>query len=164
MVRILAIDPGLRHCGWGVIESSGSSLRYIACGAIHPPGSLPMTERLLKLHEGLHTIIAQHHPQEAALEESFVSINGQSTLKLGQARGAILLSLALAGLPVTEYAARLVKKSITGSGSADKHQMQAMVKLLLPHSTAASADAADALALAICHAHHRKPLGDISPS
>ncbi len=158
MIRILGIDPGLRHCGWGIIESSGSSLRYIACGAIHPDAKQQMPVRLQRLHEGLQKVITQYQPQEVALEESFVSVNGQSTLKLGQARGAIQLSVALAGLPLAEYAARLIKKSITGSGSADKNQMQAMVKLLLPHSNASSPDAADALALAICHAHHRTML------
>lgn len=156
MPRILGIDPGLRHCGWGVIESEGSSLKFIACGAIHPKTTGTMSSRLIALHEGIQQVIATHRPQEVALEETFVSVNGQSTLKLGQARGAIQLSLALAELPVAEYAARLVKKSITGSGSADKHQMQHMVKLLLPHSDAATADAADALALAICHAHHKR--------
>lgn len=154
--RILAIDPGLRHCGWGVIDSAGSSLKFIACGAVHPDAKLSMSERLQQLHEGLQAVIAQYQPQEVALEESFVSVNGQSTLKLGQARGAIQLSVALAGLPLSEYAPRLIKKSVTGSGSAEKSQIQAMVKMLLPASDAASADAADALALAICHAHHRR--------
>jgi crossover junction endodeoxyribonuclease RuvC len=155
MTRILGIDPGLRHCGWGVIESVGSALHYVACGAVHPDVKASLPERLSALHDGLQQVIATYTPQEVALEESFVSVNGQSTLKLGQARGAIQLSVALAGLPLAEYAPRLIKKSITGSGSADKTQMQTMVKLLLPHSDAASADAADALALAICHAHHR---------
>lgn len=155
MARILGIDPGLRHCGWGIIDKQGSGISYVACGAIHPSPSLSLTERLRILHTALTDVIGKYHPHQAALEETFVSVNGQSTLKLGQARGAIQLTLALAELPVSEYAARLVKKSITGSGSADKHQMQAMVKLLLPHSKADSADAADALALAICHAHHQ---------
>ena len=119
-IRILGIDPGLRHCGWGVIDQKGSSLIFVAAGAIHPAPKLPLTERLKLLHEGLQEVIAAHHPQEVALEESFVSINGQSTLKLGQARGAIQLSVALAGLPLAEYATRLVKKSVTGSGAADR--------------------------------------------
>jgi len=152
--RILGIDPGLRHCGWGVIESSGHALRYIASGTINPSPTLPLAERLAILHQQLQQIIALHSPQQVAIEESFVSMNGQSTLKLGQARGAIMLSLGIAGLPVSEYAARLVKKTVTGNGRAEKEQMQAMVKLLLPHSNATSPDAADALAIAICHAHH----------
>lgn len=156
MRRILGIDPGLRHCGWGVIEHHGSALKFVACGVIHPRTSDALSVRLRALHDGLQQVIAAYHPTEVALEETFVSVNGQSTLKLGQARGAIQLSLALADLPVAEYAARLVKKSITGSGTADKHQMQQMIKLLLPHSDATSADAADALAIAICHAHHRE--------
>lgn len=155
MIRILGIDPGLRHCGWGVVDQNGSSLSFVAAGAIHPSPKLALTERLKLLHEGFQEVIATYHPQEVALEESFVSMNGQTTLKLGQARGAIQLSVALSGLPLAEYAARLVKKSITGSGAADKTQMQAMVKMLLPQSNASSADAADALALAITHAHHR---------
>lgn len=154
MTRILGIDPGLRHCGWGVIEIHGSSLKFVACGAIHPKTTDPLAVRLRALHEGLQQVIASYQPQEVALEETFVSVNGQSTLKLGQARGAIQLSLALANLAVAEYSPRLVKKSVTGSGTADKIQMQQMVKLLLPHSDATTADAADALALAICHAHH----------
>jgi crossover junction endodeoxyribonuclease RuvC len=138
-----------------MIEHHGSALKFVACGAIHPKTTDTFSVRLKALHDGLQQVISTYQPQEVALEETFVSINGQSTLKLGQARGAIQLSLALADLPVAEYAARLVKKSITGNGAADKHQMQHMVKLLLPHSDATSADAADALALAICHAHHR---------
>jgi crossover junction endodeoxyribonuclease RuvC len=155
VTRILGIDPGLRHCGWAVLESEGSSLRYVDSGAIHPSTTAQMAERLKNLHDGLQQVALRYQPDEVALEESFVSINGQSTLKLGQARGAILLTLALAGFSVAEYAPRLIKKSVTGSGSADKTQIQTMLKLLLPQAQTASADAADALALAICHAHHR---------
>jgi crossover junction endodeoxyribonuclease RuvC len=154
-IRILGIDPGLRHCGWGVIDQQGNALHFVAAGVIHPPAQEAITARLRYLHDGLQQVIHTYQPQEIALEESFVSLNGQSTLKLGQARGAIQLSVALSGLPLTEYAARLVKKSITGSGKADKIQMQTMVKLLLPQSSTTNADAADALAIAICHAHHR---------
>ena len=131
-------------------------LKFIACGVIHPRTSDSLSVRLLALHDGLQQVITAYHPVEVALEETFVSVNGQSTLKLGQARGAIQLTLSLNNLPVAEYAARLVKKTITGNGAAEKAQMQAMVKMLLPHSDATSADAADALAIAICHAHHRK--------
>lgn len=138
-----------------MIEYIGSSIRYIACGVIHPRTSDSLSVRLLALHDGLQQVINAYHPTEVALEETFVSVNGQSTLKLGQARGAIQLTLSLNNLPVAEYAARLVKKTITGNGAAEKAQMQAMVKMLLPHSDATSADAADALAIAICHAHHR---------
>lgn len=159
MSLILGIDPGLRACGWGMIRYERSQLSHIASGTIKPDARLPLAERLAFLHEQLQRVIATYRPQEAALEETFVSVNGQSTLKLGQARGAILLSLSLSGVPVSEYAARLVKKSVSGNGNAEKAQMQQMVKFLLPQSAAETADAADALAVAICHAHHRETLG-----
>ncbi len=155
MTTIIGIDPGLRACGWGVLCAGDGNMSYIASGTIKPAPNLPTAERLKILHQNLQEIIEKFAPDEAALEESFVSLNGSSTLKLSQARGAILLSLAIADLPVIEYAARLVKKSVTGSGRAEKLQMQQMVKFILPHSKADSADAADALAVAICHAHHR---------
>ena len=151
--RILGIDPGLRFCGIGLVESDGSHLKYLHSTTLKPPVKLALEQRLLCLNEELHRVIATFQPQQVALEETYVSINGQSTLKLGQARGAILLTLAQARLPVYAYAARLVKKSITGSGAADKAQIQQMVKLLLPHSTAQTDDEADALAIAITHAH-----------
>ena len=155
MTRLLGIDPGLVNTGWGVIEAQSNHMRYIACGVIRPKVALPLAERLAVLHRELAAVIALHAPQEAAIEETFVTANGASTLKLGQARGALLLTLSLSSLPVSEYAARLVKKSVTGSGAADKVQMQMMVKTLLPGSAATSADAADALAVALCHAQHR---------
>ena len=151
---ILGIDPGLQRTGWGVIRHQGSQLSYIECGVIKPPTDLDLHERLLILNTCLRAVIDRLQPHEAAIEETFVSVNGSSTLKLGQARGALLLTLAQSGLPVSEYAARLVKKSIVGSGSADKAQIGMMVQTLLPASRAKSADAADALAIAICHANH----------
>lgn len=155
--RILGIDPGLRHMGWGVIGVEGSRLSFVACGAIHSDSGLSLADRLRRLYEGLVEVIALHGPDEAAVEETFVNRDPQSALKLGQARGIALLAPAVAGLPVAEYAANLVKKSIAGTGHAEKQQIAAMLKILLPRSEAASADAADALAVAITHAHHRRP-------
>ena len=154
MKRILGIDPGLRFCGVGLIEVDGSNLRFLHSATIKPNTKVELAERLLFLNQELAKIIEAYQPDEAALEETFVSQNGQSTLKLGQARGAIMLSLSQNGLRVNEYAARLVKKSITGSGAADKTQMMHMVKLLLPKSDAQTEDEADALAIASTHEHH----------
>lgn len=156
-IRILGIDPGLRHTGWGVIEAEGSRLSFMASGAIHTATGTALSERLRLLHEGLAGIIADHAPDEAAVEETFVNRDPQSALKLGQARGIALVVPALAGLAVAEYSANLVKKTITGTGHAEKQQVAAMLKFLLPRSDAASGDAADALAVAITHAHHRRP-------
>ena len=157
LVRILGIDPGLRHTGWGVIEAEGSRLGFVASGAVHTLTGDALSERLRLLHEGLAAVIEAHRPDEAAVEETFVNRDPQSALKLGQARGIALVVPALAGLRVAEYSANLVKKSITGSGHAEKQQVAAMLKILLPRSLAGSADAADALAVAITHAHHRRP-------
>ena len=151
---ILGLDPGLRHTGWGLIRQDGNRLSYIAAGRINPDPDLPMAARLLVLAEGLSDIIHQHHPDEAAIEETFVNKNAASALKLGQARGAAMLALAQAGLSVAEYAANRVKQSITGHGHADKNQIQTMIGILLPGSGKLAADAADALAVAITHAHH----------
>lgn len=157
-IRILGIDPGLQKTGWGVVEQNGQSLRYVACGAIKPNPKLALADRLFVLNDELQRIIHLNKPDAAAIEETFVNVNGQSTLKLGQARGAILLSLSLGGLCVSEYAATRVKKSITGVGRASKDQMGMMVATLLPHARAeielAGEDARDALAVAICHAHY----------
>ena len=155
MTIILGIDPGLQHTGWGVISSRGNQLSFVACGVIHSDPKNPMTGRLRQLHEGIKQVASLYQPQEAAVEETFVNKNNASSLKLGQARGAILLSLSLAGLAVTEYSTNLVKKSVVGTGHADKQQVAMMVKTLLPNSDAKGADAADALAVAICHAHLR---------
>lgn len=155
MVRIIGIDPGLRRCGWGVIESVGNRLGFIACGTVAPPVDLALAERLALLHAGLSALIREYLPEEAAVEETFVSAGARSALQLGQARGVALMTPASMGLPVGEYAANLVKKSIVGSGHADKGQIQLMVKTLMPAADFKGADAADALAIAICHAHHR---------
>ncbi len=154
-MRIIGIDPGLRRCGWGVIESVGNRLGFIACGTIAPPVDLALAERLALLHAGLSALIREYLPEEAAVEETFVSAGARSALQLGQARGVALMTPASMGLPVGEYAANLVKKSIVGSGHADKGQIQLMVKTLMPGADFKGADAADALAIAICHAHHR---------
>ncbi|MGB4102047.1 MAG: crossover junction endodeoxyribonuclease RuvC [Alphaproteobacteria bacterium] len=155
-VRILGIDPGLRHTGWGMIESCGNHLRFVAAGTIDPVASLPMAARLALLAEGLRDVIARHYPDEAVVEETFVNGNARAALKLGQARGIALAAPALAGLPVAEYAANLIKKSVTGYGHADKQQVQAMMQILLSGAdTVLAVDAIDALAIAVCHAHHR---------
>jgi crossover junction endodeoxyribonuclease RuvC len=153
-MRLLGLDPGLRHTGWGVIEAAGNRLRHVADGAVHSSDARPLAERLVELHDGLARIIAEFRPDEAAVEETFVNKNPTSTLKLGLARGVALLVPALAGLPVHEYPANLVKKSVVGAGHAAKEQVQMMVRRLLPGAMIASPDAADALAVAICHAHH----------
>lgn len=155
MARIMGIDPGLRRCGWGVIESEGNRLRFVACGTITPVVDAPLAERLAELHRGLGALIAEYRPEEAAVEETFVNQGVRSALQLGQARGVALMTPAVLGLPVGEYAANLVKKSVVGTGHADKTQVQLMVKTLLPGASFRGADAADALAIAICHAHHR---------
>jgi crossover junction endodeoxyribonuclease RuvC len=154
-VRIIGIDPGLRRCGWGIVESEGNALRFVAAGTITPPVAEALPERLRLLHEGLAELIRRHAPDEAAVEETFVSAGARSALQLGQARGVALMTPASLGLPVGEYAANLVKKSVVGAGHADKRQIQMMVKVLLPQADFSGADAADALAIAICHAHHR---------
>ena len=159
--RIIGIDPGLVSTGWGIIESKGSNLSFVDCGTIAPNTKLPLSERLLALHADLTRIIALYKPTAAAIEETFVTANGASTLKLGQARGALIVTLAASGLPVAEYATRLVKKAIVGTGTADKNQMGQMVGVLLPAARealkACKHDAADALAIAITHANHRVP-------
>lgn len=153
-MRLIGLDPGLRLTGWGVIDVEGNRLRHVAHGVVKVPidGSLAM--RLHELFDGIATIVAEQKPVEAAVEETFVNVNPGSTLKLGQARGVVMLAPARAGLPVFEYAANLVKKSVVGAGHADKRQIAMMVGRLLP-GVEATADAADALAVAICHAHHR---------
>ncbi len=154
-MRLIGFDPGLQNTGWGVIDVDGNRLRHVADGAVHTSPKATLSDRLVELHAGLHDVIAEHQPDEAAVEETFVNKNAVSTLKLGQARGIVLLVPALAGLHVAEYLPNLVKKTVVGSGHAQKEQVQMMVKTLLPGSQIATADAADALAVAICHAHHR---------
>ena len=156
-MRVLGIDPGLNRTGWGSVEQQGTLVRYIGCGVITAPAKLALAERLFKLHEGVAQVITLHTPQEAAIEETFVNVNAASTLKLGNARGALLLSLAIARLPVHEYAATKIKKSIVGAGRAEKGQVTMMVQTLLPAAPKdLPADAADALAIALCHLHHRQ--------
>lgn len=154
-VRIIGIDPGLRRCGWGVIESSGNRLGFVACGTIAPLVDGSLASRLVELHHGISAVLEQYAPDEAAVEETFVSAGARSALQLGQARGVVLMTPALRGLPVGEYAANLIKKSVVGTGHAEKAQVQMMIKILLPTASFKGADAADALAIAICHAHHR---------
>jgi crossover junction endodeoxyribonuclease RuvC len=154
-MRIIGIDPGLRRCGWGVVDTSGNRLAFVACGTIAPPETLALAERLAALYTGLSALLDEFSPEEAAVEETFVSPGMRSALHLGQARGVALMTPASRGLPVGEYAANLVKKSVVGTGHADKSQVQMMVQVLLPTARFKGADAADALAIAICHAHHR---------
>jgi crossover junction endodeoxyribonuclease RuvC len=153
-MRLIGLDPGLRLTGWGVIDVDGNRLSHVAHGVVKVAGERSLAERLSQLFDGIAAVIAAQQPLEAAVEETFVNINPGSTLKLGQARGVVMLAPARAGLPVFEYAANLVKKSVTGAGHAEKHQIAMMVGRLLP-GVQATADAADALAVAICHAHHR---------
>ncbi len=153
-MRLIGLDPGLRLTGWGVIDVEGNRLRHVAHGVIKVASDQTLAERLNDLFEGVAAVIAAQQPLEAAVEETFVNVNPGSTLKLGQARGVVMLAPARCGLPVFEYAANLVKKSVTGAGHADKQQIAMMVGRLLP-GVVATADAADALAVAICHAHHR---------
>lgn len=151
---LLGLDPGLGTTGWGVIAAAGNRLSHIANGQIRTASTIPLPERLLELDRALTDLILAHRPDAAAVEEVFVNANPQSTLKLGQARGVALLGAARAGVAVGEYAARLVKKSVVGVGNASKDQVHAMVTRLLPGTAIAGPDAADALAVAITHAHH----------
>jgi crossover junction endodeoxyribonuclease RuvC len=154
-VRILGLDPGLRHTGWGIIESIGNRLSHIADGVIEPDSDQTLAERLHDLFTGVSAVVAQYAPHECAIEDTFVNKNPTSTLKLGHARAAAMLGPAAAGIAVFEYKPNLIKKSVVGAGHADKAQVAAMMRILLPGSRAGSADAADALAVAVCHAHHR---------
>ncbi|MCA3711493.1 MAG: crossover junction endodeoxyribonuclease RuvC [Phenylobacterium sp.] len=154
-LRILGLDPGLRKTGWGMIRVEGNRLSHLGHGVIAPDEKAPFSERLLALFDGISAVVADWSPDEAAIEETFMNTNAASALKLGHARAAALLAPAKAGLPVGEYAARLVKKSVVGTGAADKDQVAFMIARILPGSAGASADAADALAVAIAHAHAR---------
>ena len=150
---IIGLDPGLGTTGWGIVAKSGNRLSHIANGQVRTDPAAPLAERLVTLDRELAQVILAHRPDAGAVEEVFVNKNPQSTLKLGQARGVCLLALARAGVPVTEYATRLVKKALVGTGAAEKAQVQAMLGVLLPGVKLAGADAADALAVAVCHAH-----------
>ncbi len=157
-IRILGIDPGLRRTGWGLIESDGNRLIHVACGSVETSEKAPLSERLVVIHDGLIAVIEQYRPVEAAVEQTFVNANAQATLKLGQARGIAMLVPARAGLSVAEYAPNVVKKTVVGAGHGDKTQIRMMIGVLLPKADPQSEDAADALAIAICHAHHRQSL------
>ncbi len=150
---ILGLDPSLSCTGWGVIRSEGSRLTHVANGQIPTDAKAPITVRLAVLADAVSAVIAAHRPDRAAAEEVFANKNAQSTIKLAQARGAVLAACGQAGLSVNEHAARLVKKAVTGTGAAEKAQVQAMLKVLLPGAVVAGADAADALAVAIADAH-----------
>ncbi len=154
-IRIIGIDPGLRRTGWGIIDSDGVRLSYVASGHITSKADETLAYRLRELFDGLSSVIASFRPLEAAVEETFVNDNAKATLKLGQARGMALLAPAMKGLKVGEYPPNLVKKTVVGAGHAEKHQIQAMIGFLLPKAKFESADEADALAIAICHANHR---------
>jgi crossover junction endodeoxyribonuclease RuvC len=154
-MRILGLDPGLRVTGWGIVEATGNRLSHIADGVVTSDDGAGLAERLAQLHDGVMAIIERFDPAEAAVEETFVNRNPLSTLKLGQARGVVLLAPARCGLPVAEYTPNAVKKAVVGRGHAEKAQIALMVRTLLPGADPARADAADALAVAICHAHLR---------
>ena len=157
-IRILGIDPGLRRTGWGLVESDGNRLIYVACGSLTTSDKADLGTRLVTIHDGLSDLIEQFAPHEAAVEQTFVNTNAAATLKLGQARGIAMLVPARAGLSVAEYAPNLVKKTVVGAGHGDKAQIRMMIGVLLPQARPESEDAADALAIAICHAHHRQSL------
>ena len=155
-MRLVGLDPGLQRTGWGVVDTAdGSRLRHIACGVVQTDPTSPLAARLQTLFEGLSEVIALHRPAEAAVEETVVNRNALSSLKLGHARGVVLLAASTNGLEVSEYGAKHVKRSISGTGAATKDQVAHMVRMLLPGCGDPSPDAADALAVAICHAHHR---------
>jgi crossover junction endodeoxyribonuclease RuvC len=153
-MRLLGLDPGLRRTGWGMVEARGNALHFVDAGIVATDPALDLAARLDALYRGLQEVVARHRPSAAAVEETVVNVNAASSLKLGHARGVVLLAAAHAGLEVTEYAAKTVKRAVVGTGAAQKRQVAAMVRMLLPGSGRLSGDAADALAVAICHAHH----------
>ena len=155
-IRILGIDPGLRRTGWGVIDVEGNRLIYVACGSVASDDRAALAQRLVALHAGLTRVVDEFRPAEAAVEATFVNKDAAATLKLGQARGIALVVPACAGVAVAEYAPNLVKKTIIGAGHGEKAQIRAMIGVLLPKADPRTHDAADALALAVTHAHHRQ--------
>ena len=155
-IRIIGIDPGLRRTGWGIVEADGVRLSYVASGLVTSDAEDDLAYRLREIYEGLVGVIASFAPQEAAIEETFVNKDARATLKLGQARGMALLAPAQKGLRVAEYPPNVVKKTVTGTGHGEKRQIAAMIGFLLPKAHFDSADEADALAIAICHASHRQ--------
>jgi crossover junction endodeoxyribonuclease RuvC len=154
-IRILGIDPGLRRTGWGLIEADGNRLIHVASGSLETNERAELGTRLLAIHDGLIAVIEQYQPHEAAVEATFVNANAAATLKLGQARGIAMLVPAKAGLTIAEYAPNVIKKTVVGAGHGEKMQIRMMVGVLLPKADPKSDDAADALAIAVCHAHHR---------
>lgn len=154
-LRLIGLDPGLTATGWGIVDVSGTSLHHVAHGQVLTSSTLPLAQRLEKIYTQLRTILQTYTPLEAAVEETFVNKNPASTLKLGMARGVVLLAPACEGLPVYEYSANRVKKALVGAGHAEKAQVAMMVRTLLPTAGIVAKDAADALAIAICHAHSR---------
>ncbi|UXM94697.1 crossover junction endodeoxyribonuclease RuvC [Bartonella sp. HY329] len=158
MIRIVGIDPGLRNTGWGIIESEGNKLSFISAGTVKSNDKSDLASRLCQLHDGLYEVLRKFVPNEAAVEHTFVNKDATATLKLGQARGIAMLVPALYGLPVSEYAPNAVKKAVIGVGHGEKQQIHMMVKVLMPRATFDSSDAADALAIAICHSHNRQTL------
>jgi crossover junction endodeoxyribonuclease RuvC len=155
-IRILGIDPGLRRTGWGIVEIAGNRLSFLGCGSVTTRTEDTLAARLLVIHDGLMRILDEFRPDEAAVETTFVNKDAKATLKLGQARGIAMLVPAKAGVPVAEYAPNLVKKTIVGAGHGDKTQIRMMIGVLLPKADPSSDDAADALAIAVTHAHHRR--------
>jgi crossover junction endodeoxyribonuclease RuvC len=155
-IRILGIDPGLRRTGWGVVAIEGNRLSFLACGSVASDDKAALSLRLVSIHDGLQQVVAAHAPDEAAVEATFVNKDASATLKLGQARGVALLIPARAGISVAEYAPNLVKKTIVGAGHCEKDQIRLMLRVLLPKADPATHDAADALAIAVTHAHHRQ--------
>jgi crossover junction endodeoxyribonuclease RuvC len=155
-IRIIGIDPGLRRTGWGVVETLGNELRFVAAGTVRSDEKQALATRLCQLYDGLSSVIRDMAPSEAAVEATFVNKDAAATLKLGQARGIAMLVPALAGLVVAEYAPNAVKKAVIGVGHGEKRQIHMMVKVLMPRAQFETDDAADALAIAICHAHHRQ--------
>jgi len=158
LIRILGIDPGLRRTGWGLVDVMGNRLIFVACGSVETNDKADLADRLVAIHDGLARVIADHTPHEAAVEATFVNRDPVSTLKLGQARGIAMLVPAKAGLAVAEYAPNLVKKTIVGAGHGEKVQIRMMIGVLLPKADPQSEDAADALAIAVTHAHHRSSM------
>ena len=154
-IRILGVDPGLRCTGWGLIEAAGNRLIHVACGSLETSERDSLSVRLVAIHDGLIGVIERYEPHEAAVEATFVNNNAAATLKLGQARGVAMLVPARHGIPVAEYAPNVVKKSIVGAGHGEKAQIRMMIGVLLPKAAPQTDDAADALAIAVCHAHHR---------
>lgn len=157
-IRILGIDPGLRRTGWGVVEIDGNRLTFIGCGSVETNDKAELALRLLAIHDGLFRVVEEFAPDEAAVEATFVNKDASATLKLGQARGIAMLVPARANVPVCEYAPNLVKKTVVGAGHGEKAQVRMMIGVLLPKADPRSEDAADALAIAVTHAHHRSSM------